>query len=334
MTLSMRFSVRMLSALALIVPVHASAVSDRIFPANFEAPPDCLPVGSTGCPGFVVSTMFQVAGGQALSLCYYFRTSSLATTGIGRFSTRLGPAVHNVVVYTTVDSTTKLPADRQPPETLSSVNCGFGAGTTNNTTARRIYSAHQALEQLRMPDDDGAGQPLALELPANAAGFIEIYVLNASENPADAYVELTANGLANAQPYTRTATYMTYNTAISIPPLGSAMATAACAVPDPAKFWWFSTETHRRATSATLRKGASTLLTTSNWELPAVATYAGPAFYQFAVGEKLTYECSFINDRPATTTTGDSYEINETCIGVGYYFPADEGLCLNSTGPL
>jgi len=329
MTLSTRCSLSMLCAL--VLPVHAGAL-DRIFPANFEAPPDCLPAGSAGCPGFVIATNIQIAANQALSLCYYFRTASAGTIGIGRFSTRLGPAVHNIVVYTTVDSTTKLPADRQPPGTLSSTNCG--QGPSNNTIARRIYSAHHAVEQLRMPDDDGVAQPLALELPADAAGFIDMYLTNGSDEPVDTYVELTANGRADAQPYTNTATYTTYNNSISIPPLGTATATQACAVPDPAKFWWFSTETHRRATSATLRKGASTILVSANWESPAIATFAAPSFYQFGAGEKLTYECAYSNDRAATTTAGDSYETNEVCIGVGYYFPADEAFCLNSVGPL
>jgi hypothetical protein len=283
-------------------------------------------------PGFSIATSFQVAGGQAISQCYYFRTGSVGTVGIGRFASRFGPAIHNIVVYTTVDTNTKLPADRQPPGTLSSTDCGF-SGSANNTTARRIYAAHATVQQLRMPDDDGAGQPLALELPANAAGFIEIYALNGSEDPVDTSVELTANGRANARAYTKTATYVTYNGMLSIPPFGSTTATLACDVPVAAKFWWLSTHSHRRATSATLRNGATTLLTTSNWEAPTIATYVAPSFYQFGAGEKLTYECSFANDLAITVHTGDSYESDENCIGVGYYFPGDGALCYNNIGP-
>jgi len=314
-------------------PVHATALPDQIFPSNFEAPPDCVPVGSAGCPGFSIATSFEVAAGQAISQCYYFRTGSAGTVGIGRFSSRFGPAIHNIVVYTTADMTTKLPADRQPPGTLSSTDCGFG-GSANNTTARRIYSAHATVEQLRMPDDDGAGQPLALELPANAAGFIEIYALNTSEDPIATGVQLTANGRANAQAYTKTGTYVTYNASFSIPPSGSTTATLACDVPAATKFWWLSTHTHRRAMSATLRNGASTLLITSDWEAPTIATYAAPSFYQFGAGEKLTYECAFTNDQNFTVHSGDSYESDENCIGVGYYFPGDGALCYNNVGPL
>jgi hypothetical protein len=185
-----------------------------------------------------------------------------------------------------------------------------------------------------MPDDDGAGQPLALELPANAAGYIEIFASNASDTPVDTSVQVMANGRAGDQAYTKTATYVTYNGSLSIPAFGSTTSTYACAVPDPAKFWWFSTHTHRRATSATLRNGATTLLVTTDWEKPTIATYAAPSFYAFGAGEKLTYECSFTNDRAATVTTGDNYETDENCIGIGYYFPGDGALCYNAAGPL
>jgi len=165
---SMRHPAVALFGLALAAPAFCVTMPDRIFPANFEAAPDCLPAGSTGCPGFVIATYVPIDPGQAISLCYYFRTGSAGAIGVGRFSSRLGPAVHNIAVYTTADSTTQLPADRQPPGTLTSTGCGFGTG--DNIADRRIYSAHQAAEQLRMPDDDGAGRPLAIELPANAAG--------------------------------------------------------------------------------------------------------------------------------------------------------------------
>jgi hypothetical protein len=318
-----------LLASAAAASVHAEVLPDPIFLSNFEAPPDCVPIGSAGCPGFSVAVNFQVAAAAALSQCYYFRTGSGSTIGVGRFASRFGPAIQNIVVYTTVDSTTKLPADRQPPGTLSSTGCTFS--NYNNTIALRIYSAHETVEQLRMPDDDGAGQPLALELPANAAGFIEIYASNASDTALDTSVQLTANGRAAAQAYTKTATYVAYNGSLSIPPFGSTTATFACAVPDPAKFWWFSTQTHRRAMSATLRNGATTLLTTSNWEAPAIAIYGDPPFYQFGPGAQLTYECSFTNDLAHTVTAGDSYEDDENCVGVGYYFPGDGAFCYNNT---
>ena len=331
--LSRRRFCSVLLALTFVLSVHASVLPDLIFPSNFEAPPDCVPAGSSACPGFSIATNFEIAGGQAISLCYYFRTATATSIGIGRFSSSLGPAIHNIVVYTTVDKTTQLPADGQPPGTLASTNCGFGAGP-NNTAARRIYSAHEPVEELRMPDDDGAGLPLALELPANAAGFIEIYALNASEDPVGTNVQLSANGRASAQAYTKTATYLTYAGSLSIPPFGSTTVTNACAVPNPAKFWWFSTHTHLRATSATLRNGATTLLVTSNWEAPTIATYAAPAFYQFGAGEKLTYECSFTNNLGSMVKAGDSYLSDENCVAVGYYFPGDGAFCYDSFGPL
>jgi len=312
--------------------IHATVLPDLIFPSNFEAAPDCVPVGSAGCPGFSIATSFQVVAGEEVSQCYYFRTN-VGALGIGRFSSRLGAAIPNIVVYATFDKDTKLPADAQPPGTLTSTNCGFGAGP-NNTMARRIYSANHAVEQLRMPDDDGTGQPLAVELPANAAGFIEIHAINESDMPVDTTVQLTANGRANAEAYTKTGVYLTYNGQLSIPPLGTATATKTCAVPAGVKFWWFSTHTHQQATLAVLRNGPTTFLTTSDWEAPTIATYAAPSFYQFGAGEKLTYECSYTNDQNRTITAGDSYQTDENCVSISYYFPGDGAFCFNDIGPL
>jgi hypothetical protein len=327
-----RWSGWLLLCAAFAARVHAAFVPDPVYAANFEAAPDCTSIGATGCPGFSVSVGFNVAGGGALSQCYYFRTGTGSTLGVGRFASRWGPAVANSVVYTTADTTTKLPADRQPPGTLSSTDCT--PSNFNNTSARRIYSAHEAVEQLRMPDDDGAAQALALDLPANAAGFIDMYVLNASEDSVDTFVQLTANGREVGQSYTKTATYVTYAGDLSIPPFGSSTVTHACAVPGSAKFWWFSTQTYNRATSATLRNGATTLLTTSDWQHPAIATYAAPSFYQCGAGEKLTYECSYMNNLAQTVQAGDSYQFDENCVGIGYYFPGDGAFCFNDVGPL
>jgi hypothetical protein len=160
-------------------PDRAAAVVDEVFQANFESPPDCLPVGATGCPGFTIQTpAIQIAGGQAIAYCYYFRTPNTGTIGIGRFSSRFDAVAAHVIVYATFDNSSTLPADRQTPGTVSSSGCGFAA-TANNTFARRIYSAHEPVEDLRMPSDDGAGKPVAIELPANSAGFIEMYFVNA-----------------------------------------------------------------------------------------------------------------------------------------------------------
>jgi len=315
-------SARLLLLLALAGMAHeACAVSDAIFPANFEAAPDCTSIGNTGCPGFTIETPAQeIAPGEEVTFCYYFRAPNAAAIGIGRFASTFDPVIANVVVYTTFDSLGQ-PKDLQPPGTMSSTGCGFGFGGSDRTD--RIYSTHEPVESLRMPDDDGAGNPVALELLANAAGFIEMHYLNTSDAPIIAApVRLSANGLATGVAYTKTATFTTYKGTISLPPLSVSSVSDSCAVPDSVKFWWFSTHTHRHATLAKVGKGAQTIVTTTDWEHPAIANFSTSPFYPFTMGETLTYACDYANDTNNTIHAGDSYQTDENCVAIGYFFPA------------
>jgi len=336
MTLPRGVQALLLVALA-VTPLRVYALSDLMFAGNFEAPPLCSMPGGAGCPGFFIETpTVQINPGEAIAYCYYFDTPNTATLGIGRFSVDLGfPAAH-IIVYNTYSGSGGAPADREVPGTLSSSNCGFTA-STNNTYARRIFSSHESSEVLTMPSDDGGGTPLAIELLANQPTFIEMYFVNPSGSPVNASLRLRANGLDIGQAYTKTATYMTYNSNILVAPLGVSSATASCAVPAAVNFWWFSTHTHQFATSATLSNsnGPTTIVSSSDWNLPLIAEFSAPAFYQFGPGEKLTYSCDYTNNTPNPISDGDSYTTNENCVGIGYFFPANGPLiCLDNIGPL
>ena len=313
-----------------MLPAGASgSTGDIVSRANFEAAPDCTSIGLPDCPGFtVVTPNVQIDPGQSIAYCYYFDTPNLATIGIGRFSVLFGPAVAQVIAYTTYD-TNHQPADRQPPGTMSSVNCGW------DPHSFRYFQAHAANEALRMPTDDGAGNPLAVELLAGQPAFIEIYFVNPDVTPVDSSVTLFANGWSAAA-YTRTATYMTYNTQIAIPPMSSGTPeTDSCPVPAAATFWWFSSHTHKHAIDATLSNGAATLLSSSDWQSPAIATYAAPTFYTFGATDKLTYSCTYDNPTPSLIVSGEDFDANENCVGIGYFFPATAPqYCVNNLGPL
>ena len=112
---------------------------------------------------------------------------------------------------------------------------------------------------------------------------------------------------------------------------------ANCAVPAGARFWWFSTHTHKQATNAAVRNGESVIVSTTDWESPSIATFAAPAFYQFGGAERLTYECTYDNtgsNSNRTITSGDSYATDENCVAIAYFFPAERPLfCFNNVGP-
>lgn len=321
-------------AMLLSTPCAASIAPDPAFRANFESPPDCASVGSTGCPGFLIGAApVSVDAGLGISYCYYFQTPNAGTTAVSRWSATFERTVtHNIVVYATYDTTSHLPAARQPPGTLSTTGCGFG--NSNNTYARRLYSSHSPEETLRMPQDDGTGSPLAIELPANSPGFVEIYFLNPTGQTITSTLTLYANTLADGSAYTPTATYMTYNGSLSIASMSSnVIAQLTCPVPAAVKFWWLSTHTHKHATNAALLDGATTLVSTSDWEAPAIAVHDASPFYTFTNG--LTYSCTFNNSTNSTINAGDNYATDENCVGIGYFFPATGPLiCYNAIGPL
>lgn len=54
----------------------------------------------------------------------------------------------------------------------------------------------------------------------------------------------------------------------------------------------------------------------------AIATWGAPQFLTFGPGEKLHYSCSYTNPGTSTITVGTSALNNETCMAIGYHFPA------------
>jgi hypothetical protein len=322
---------------ALLAPSPATALSEFVFASNFEAAPDCSSVGLTGCPGFAIETpALQIPAGEAVDACYYFRTPNSGASAIGRFSSVFDPAVAHFIFWATTDSITGLPSDAQAPGTFAT-DCGLTAGA-NGRDVRWVYAAHKPVEQLRMPDDDGAAQPLAFELPANSAGFLEIYYVNASGNAVTVPpVRLVANE-RSAGPYTRTASFLELNPLITVPSDDADHAVAAgCTIPASWKFWWFSTQTHSHSTGTQLSRNgspATTIVTSSDWELPAIATFAAPGFFQFSspFNDTLVYQCTFHNNTGATLIWGDDYQSREACMGISYFFPATQSkICIYDT---
>jgi hypothetical protein len=319
-----RLSVACLAFGLAVVAGATRAGTDEIFANGFEPPPP---------PTFVVSTpTATIAPGEEVSYCFFFRTPNAATVGIRRLESTLSPAATSLFVYATYSSG-GVPTELQPPGTFTTADCGAGAGGGSGTLSKRIYQTQRSFDALQMPANDGTGVPLAIELLASQPLYIELHFLNATASPITGSADLSAFALATGV-YTRTAAYMTYNGNISVPAMSIATVSANCAVPPSTRFWWFSTQTHRFATNATLRSGSQTLVVTTDWQNPAVAQFGPPTFYQFASGERLTYECTYNNTLTQTITTGDSWATDENCVGLAYFFPATTPLlCFNNFGP-
>jgi len=289
--------------------------------------------GATGptpaARGFrIVTPDVVLAPGQELTSCYYFHTPNTELLAIKRWTSSMTPGSHHLVLYTTA-------TDVMPPGTVSESGCGvLGAGNLPSWT----YAARSPAAELALPADDGAGRPLGQEVPAGTPAFVQVHYLNPSSGPLTARVTIEAEALGAGVAYTRTAAYQATAATISIPPgATSHVESRTCAVPSGARFWWLSTHAHKHAVQTVVKAGAApgttVLLTSTDWEHPAVQGWSAP-YYTFAANQ-LTYECTFDNPGNTTIRSGPADASDEACVAIGYYFPATGSLlCVDNTGPL
>jgi hypothetical protein len=304
---------------AAAAPVHAG--SDLIFANGFDPH-----------PGFEVATPDIVVPAQTSSTyCYYFRAPNTATLGIKRWASSMSPGMHHLILFATYDSAWN-PSERQPPGTLAQIPCGFSEGGGN---AAWVYAAHDPTEELLLPGDDGSGTPLAVEVVPSQPMFVQMYVRNDGSAAVTTSAVLTADALAPADAYTKSATYLAANLTLSIPsPTGGFPVQQTCAAPAGAKFWWLSTRTHHFASESRIEDAGSPLVVSTDWEHPASVTFNPPASYAFSASG-MTYRCTYDNVSGAPVHGGEDEETQEACIGVGYFFPAARPmLCINDLGPL
>ncbi|MEO7793559.1 MAG: hypothetical protein ABIV06_02210 [Thermoanaerobaculia bacterium] len=299
-------------------PIRAGL--DPILVDGFESGDTCLwGVGPQTCPGFTITTPpLLVGSGEEKVYCYYVHTGNSATQGVHRITSSMEGVTRYTSLFTTHDASGD-PVDNQPPGTLSSSGCTFFGPDQNS---RRIYTAHGLEEELLLPTDDGAGDPLAFEFLAGQPAVLVAHLFNDTPDPMTTAVTLTAYAHGPGVAYTQTASLTTTDTQLMVPPSTLATSTHTCPVPSAVKFWWFSTHTHDFAQLARIRNGSSDIVVSVDPLAPAVAAFGPPTFYEFGVGEQLTYSCDFFNDSGTTVGFGESYSVDENCIGLAYFFPA------------
>jgi hypothetical protein len=283
--------------------------------------------------GFQIqSAVVQVEPGEASSRCYYFRTPNTETMAIRKWTSSMSPVNTAVIMYTT-------PNDLMPPGTLQQGSCGLTGAETAWT-----YSAFTQQAVVELPADDGAGNPLAQVIPPNTAGFLMLRHENATENPVAAQVTITADALEATDAYTQTAAYVTYNSAISLPPQsGPTPLAKTCSTPTNAKFWSMSMHSHKQATKLEVRSGDTTstdvVFTSTSFANPGSRTWLQAPYYTFAnagAPDRLTFECTYVNPTNRTVTSGESWDTDEVCMATGFMFPATaqvvcycSGACVN-----
>jgi len=284
-----------------------------------DAPPtpDAPPVDPPARGFQLVSPDVEILPGQEITYCYYFRTPNTEPMAINKWTSVMTPGSHHLILFTT--GTT----DKMPPGTVSASNCGFGGSASSIQSTSWTYSAQTPTAELVLPADDGAGKAVAMDIPANTAGFVQMHYFNATDQVINAHVTINAEALPANTAFTKTAAYVTYNASISIPPnaVGD-LESQTCDVPAGAKFWLMSTHAHKQAVKTEVLDGTTMAMSSTDWEHPIPATWMASPFFTFASG-KATYRCTYNNPTARTIESGDSAATDEMCMASGYYFLAD-----------
>jgi hypothetical protein len=273
----------------------------------------------------IVTPEIELQPGEEATYCYYLRTPNDRAMGITRWKSNMTPGSHHLILFLTQN-------DAQPPGTISTQNCGFGAAGGGTVWT---YAAQTPDAEIGLPPDDGTGSPLAQRVPANSPAFVQMHYLNATDEVLRAHVTIDAFALEEGAPFTQTAAFITYNAQIAIPGMTSGhVESRTCNVPAGAKFWLMSTHAHKQATKTAVKDGSTEVFSSTDWEHPGAATFMTPqAFYEFSTN-RITYECTYSNPTNRTIRSGDSAETDEMCMATGYFFPATRPLfCLDNAGP-
>ena len=268
------------------------------------------------------SPEIEIQPQQNVQYCYYFRFPNAEKVAVKRFASSMRAVNRKVALFRTTDSQ-GVPVDALPPGTVSTVDCS--ALGSQGVKSHWMYEADTPDAELALPDDDGAGNPLALEVPAFSSGFMMIHHHNTTNEVQKGRVTINLEAL-DEPVYTRTDTITAIDTNFAVPPYTTGyVQTNACDVPPGSKFWRLTTHTHKFASVSSVADGPETIFETLDWTHPGGVTWPAPPFRSFASG-KLTHGCTFDNPNGFIVRAGSSYQFEDECVAVGYFFPATQPL--------
>lgn len=308
------------------------AACDGASPRMTDVDAGTIDAGSLPPPehGFQIRTpVVDIAPGREVTFCYYFRAPNTTPLSIKKWASRMTTGTHHIVLYLT-------PTDLKDPGSLLTEQCGFGMGGTG---AVWTYAAQSVDAEAVLPADDGTGLPVGQSIRAEQSGFLQMHYYNASDDVIHAHVELNGYAHDDGVQVTAAAPFITYNNRISLgsgSPTNptSASVSGSCSVLEGSKrlnFYLLSTHSHKQSVHTYIRDGTTVVFESTSWEHPGERTWPSAPFFSFA-SDKLSYQCDYLNPTNRTITTGDSAELEEMCLAIGYYFPAASSaghFCLN-----
>ena len=270
----------------------------------------------------IESPEIEIQPQQSVPYCYYFRFANAERIAVERFVSSMRAVNRKVILFRTTDAQ-GAPVDAFPPGTVSAVDCS--AIGRPGVRSHWMYESDTPDGELALPADDGAGNPLALEVPAFSSGFMLIHHHNTTSEVQKGRVTINLEAL-DEPVYTPTDTFTAIDTNFAVPPYTSGyVQTNGCDVPPGAQFWRLTTHTHRYATASSVGDGTGKIFETLDWTHPGGVTWPTPPFRALDAN-RLTHGCTFDNPNGYTVRPGPSYLSEDECVAVGYFFPASKPL--------
>lgn len=269
----------------------------------------------------LISPDINIPAGEEHTYCWYFQTSNTTAATINKWQSHMTTGSHHLIIYMTGSQV-------KAPGTVVE-DCGQGQGDV------WTYSAQNEDVTLALPADDGAGKPIAMNIPAGQYGYIQMHYVNKGDVDVKAHVEVNADGLAAGTAFTPTAAFITYVGGFTVPKTADTeqnayTVTNTCAPAAGRKFWTMSTHAHKQSIETKVvdnSNSATPVFQSMDWEHPGQVMW-DPTFYAFA--SSFTNSCKYVNTTGADIHEGPSAVHNEMCMAVGYQFPATRpSFCLN-----
>lgn len=277
--------------------------------------------GLASPPGFTVqSPEIDVPASTELIACYYFHTANDADLNVKTWKSTLTTGLADVSVLFTA-------TDRATPGTVSFSDCSL-LGAFNDASAW-TYSTWKMNDGWSFPADDGTGKPVGKPVKAQQSGYLLLHAINASDTAIKVRATLEATGYPLGTAITQAESFVTYNSAIQIPAMGTSSAQNTCPIPAGAHFTWLTTYSRKASVQTSVKDTTSTLFESTNFENPGAATWAQAPFGTVA-GNQVSVKCDYVNQGNGAVTAGDSPN-DEACMMLGFHFPATKSrLCVNN----
>ena len=268
----------------------------------------------------ILSGEVMVPAGAEFVSCFYFRPAMEGLRIRSIRSRATGPVV-DITLFSTVQ-------DVMPPGTQTGVNCGWLQN--HGIAGKWLYSSYQAEDEYTFPADDGSGRPIGLILSGETSAYLRIHSINLDfDAPAIAQVELELEGYPAGTDITAADSLLAHADDIEITSGTTATVTHTCPMPSGIQFTSLSTFSHKHSVHTFLEDTAAVVFESTQFANPG-ATRPDAAPFVSLAGDVLTYRCDYDNQTNLTIRDGDSPAVDENCIALGYFFPADAPIrCVN-----